>query len=287
MEPDDLQKYMEQVIRDRNNRPVPDFEGYSPAEMYHLLYFPFGPVSPVRLQKMADTDYLQIPLLKQVKYLASLLAESGEVKLTARGYLPTGLVSDLYAQGFIKDELIELGLSRLYRETDCMPVNLTRILIELAGLAKKRKGKLSLTTAAEKILPDLDALSRLIFRTFATKFNWAYYDRYGDNQIGQLGMGFSLILLSKYGNERQTDGFYAEKYFKAFPDLLNSIETMIGTREEEAARCYSLRTFERFLDYFGLISLKKEGQRWETTKYVMKTGLFDKWVRCVPHRHDL
>jgi hypothetical protein len=31
--------------------------------------------------------------------------------------------------------------------------------------------------------------------------NWAYYDGYGDNEVGRFGAGFSLILLSKYGHK--------------------------------------------------------------------------------------
>jgi hypothetical protein len=131
-----------------------------------------------------------------------LIDKNGEIKLTSKGFLPTKIVSELYQQGFLKENHIEKGFSKLYKETDSMTVNISRILIELAGLTKKRNGKLSLTKTATKILSDNYELLRLILVTFATKFNWAYYDGYGENQIGQLGYGFTLTLLSKYGKEK-------------------------------------------------------------------------------------
>ncbi len=279
----DIQRHIDQRMNEQNNRPIPEFEGYSPFEMHQILNFTFGPDCPVKLQRLADSDYKKIPLLNQIKYLTDLIDKNGEIKLTNKGFLPTKVVSDLYRKGFLKDELIEKGITKLYKESDSMTVNLTRILIELAKLSKKRNGKLSLTKSSKKILDDNFELLRLILLTFAKKFNWAYYDGYGENQIGQLGYGFSLILLSKYGQEKRLDSFYAEKYFKAYPQLLDSIEPTYGTVESYSTKCYSLRTFDRFLDYFGLIKINDQGKRLDSIKYITKTDLFDRLIKCTPH----
>jgi len=37
------------------------------------------------------------------------------------------------------------------------------------------------------------------------KFNWAHLDGYGENNIGELKFGFSLILLNKYGAENGSE----------------------------------------------------------------------------------
>ncbi len=279
----DIQKHIDKVMNEQNNRSISEFEGYSPFEMHQILHFTFEADSPVKLQKLSGSDYLKIPILNQIKYLTDLIDKAGEIKLTNKGFLPTKVVSDLYQQGFFKEEHIEKGISKLYKETDSMTVNLSRILIDLAGLTKKRNGKLSLTKSATKILSDNYTLLRLILLTFATKFNWAYYDRYGDNQIGQLGYGFSLILLSKYGQEKRLDSFYAEKYFKAYPQLLDSIEPHYVTLEVSSTGCYSIRTFDRFLDYFGLITIEEEGKGFDSIKYITKTELFDRLIKCIPH----
>jgi hypothetical protein len=279
----DLQKQIDQVMSEQNNRSVPEFEGYSPFEMHNILNFTFAIESPLRLQKLTCSDYEKIPILNQIRYLADIIEKNGEIKLTNKGYLPTKIVSDLYGQGFLVDENINKGISKLYKETDSLTVNLTRILIELSGLTKKRNGKLSLTKSAIRTLEDKEEFLKLIFFTFANKFNWAYYDGYGENQIGQLGYGFSLILLSKYGCTKRLDSFYAEKYFMAYPRLLDSLEPTYGTIERYSTKCYSIRTFDRFLDFFGLISIEKERKGFDSIKYITKTDLFDRLIKIQPH----
>lgn len=279
----DIQQHVDKIVNSQNNSPIPEFEGYSPSEMNQILHFTFGENSPVKLQKIAESDYQKIPILMQIKYLTNLIDKVGEIKLTNKGFLPVKVVAELYQQGFLKDEFIEKGIYKLYKETDSMSVNLTRILIELAGLSKKRTGKLSLTKKGQKAIRDDFQLLKTIFETFTTKFNWAYYDGYGENHIGQLGYRFSLILLSKYGQKKRPDSFYAEKYFKAYPQLLDSIESMYGTLKNYVTHCYSIRTFDRFLDYFGVIKIDKDRKGFDSTKYITKTDLFDKLIKVLPH----
>lgn len=283
MDLNDIQKHIDKVMTEQNNRSIPEFEGYSPIEMHQILHFTLSPNSPIQLQRLADSEYKLIPMFNQINYLIDLLVKNGEIKLTDKGFLPTKIVSELYGQGFIKDQHIESKISKLYKETDSMSINLTRILIELAGLLKKRNNKISLTKSSEKIITNNHEFLRLIFETFATKFNWAYYDGYGDNNVGQLGYGFSMVLLAKYGNEKRLDSFYAEKYFKAYPQLLDSLEPTYDTLESYAARCYSVRTFERFLDYFGLIIFDQDRKGLDSKRYVTKTDLYDKLIKCTPH----
>lgn len=282
-----ISKHIDQIMKQQNNRSIAEFEGYSPFEMHQILHFTFEPESPLKLQKLSDSDYKKIPILNQIKYLMNLIDRSGELKLTKRGFLPTKVVSELYQKGFLKDEFIDKGYAKLYKETDSLSVHLTRILLELAGLTKKRHGKLSLTRSSKKILQNNFDLLRLILLTFATKFNWAYNDGYGENQIGQLGYGFSFILLSKYGEDKRLDSFYSKKYFKAFSRTFETSEPIYGTREEYNHSCYSIRTFDRFLDFFGLITIEKEGRGFDSIKYIAKTDLFDKLIKCMPHKSHL
>lgn len=67
---------------------------------------------------------------------------------------------------------------------------------------------------------------------------------------------------------------------KAFPHLIDNMSTSTyDTPEESALRCYSLRSFDRFLDYFGLIEIESE-KKWDTDKYILRTELFDKLIKC-------
>ena len=280
-----LQKHIDKIMNEQNNQGLPDFEGYSPIEMQYILYDTFGKNSPIELLSLTDSEYQKIPILKQIKYLLELVDKQGELKLTTKGFLPTKIVTDIYNQKFIQDEMIESGISKLYKETDSKSINLTRILLELSGLVKKRNNKLSLTKKGKAYIKDNYKLLMQIFIVFGTKFNWAYYDGYGQNNIGQLGFGFSLILLNKYGKEERIDKFYADKYFKAFPELIESIEpSQFETKATQSTRCYSLRIFDRFLNYFGLLIIHS-GKEWDADKYISKTELFDKLIKVRPHNN--
>ena len=282
----ELQGHIDQFMKEQNNRPVPKFEGYSPAEMQHILYDTFGEKSPIKLKKLTGDDYKQIPILNQIKYLAEIISRTGEVKLTKLGFLPSKVVTELYDQGFMKEYQFERGISKLYKEMDSTGVHVARVLLEISGLAKKRNNKLSLTKKGEKILSDDFQLCQLILKTFGEKFNWAHLDGYGENQIGQLGFGFSLILLNKYGHQKRIDKFYKEKYFNAFPMLLEGISyPTYTTQEKYAGHCYSLRTFDRFLSFFGGVVIEQK-RGMDAEKFIVKGDVFDKMFEIkLPNNH--
>jgi len=276
-----IEEIIKQIIEEENNRSIPEFEDYSPNEMEYILNSPFEENSPIELLKLPDSDYENIPILKQIKYLLRIVEKHGELKLTTKGYLPTKIVADIYKQGFIKDEWIDSGIMKLYKELDSVVIGLTRILAELSGVVKKRRGRLSLTKKGRMQLDDNYELFKNLFTTFALKFNWAYFDYFESEEIGQLGFGFTLILLKKYGNKKRPDSFYAKKYFEAFPHLLEDVRpTEYLSVIEKATTCYSVRTFKRFLDYFGLI--KTEGQGFFSKIYLKKTKFFDKIIKIKP-----
>ncbi|SHI43043.1 hypothetical protein SAMN04487911_10246 [Arenibacter nanhaiticus] len=64
----DLKKHIGKVMNEQNNRSIPEFEGYSPTEMHHVLHFTFGEDSPITLQQLSESDYKKIPILNQIKY---------------------------------------------------------------------------------------------------------------------------------------------------------------------------------------------------------------------------
>jgi len=278
-----LEDRIKKNIRESNLKGRPEFEGYSPFEMELILYNLFGENSPVQINPLPEQDYLQIPLFNLIKYLANLIRSEGEVKLTARGYLPPRVVKELYQQGFIFERAIEMGITKLTTENDSLTVQLTRILLEMGGIIKKRNNKLSLTKQGRGMLQkDNHDLFPHLFETACKKFSWAYFDAFDDEYIGQLGFGFSLILLNNYGHEKRQESFYAEKYFTAFPTFLehqNSPE--MRTSDDHTAFVYSVRTFERFLAYFNLVSLKNEKVFWGEQQ-VQTTPLFTKLIKIIP-----
>ncbi len=77
--------------------------------------------------------------------------------------------------------------------------------------------------------------------------------------------------------------FYADKYFMAYPELKTDLPpTRYGYFFNDSENCYSLRTFERFMNFFGLVNIDRK--KWDTPIYISKTGLFDRIIKCRPHK---
>lgn len=274
----ELQKRLNRIMQEHNSGPQADFEDFSPEAMHRLLHDPFGAQSPLSLQTLRAEDYASIPLLRQIRYLAGLIGEAVELKLTKNGFLPVKVVAEVYAQGILTDDYIERGI-KLYKETDSVSVQITRLMLELTGITKKRNNKLSLTAKSEKLLKNDKELFETLFIGFTTRFNWAYFDGYSDEQTGQLGCGFSLALLAKYGVSQQTSEFYAAKYFRAFPMLFENFSSEYNPLFM-AEGCYSLRTFKHFLYFFGLVEIEYKGRGSDRRTYIRRTSLFDRLIVC-------
>jgi hypothetical protein len=275
---DNIEKYVIEAINKKNNEPITDFDGYSPNEMQYILNDVFNSKSPIEILKAKRSIYQNIPIFNQVKFLLDLINKKKELKLTNKGFLPTKIVAELYGKGFMKDYFIENGISKLYKESDVPTINLTKILVELSTLVKKRNNKLTLTkTGTEQIDKD-HLVFQNIFETFTKKFNWSYFDGFSDEEIGQSGFGFTLILLDKYGEEFRNPEFYAEKYLKAFD--FKAKNTVLEFADNPK-RAYIIRTFERFLDYFGFTEYDNN----KKNPKVKKTKIYNELIKIRTHNN--
>lgn len=274
---EEIEKYVKEAIAKTNNTPQADFEGYSPNEMHYILRKPFHRESPIVLQEAPAAVYKTIPLFNQVTFLLNTIKEHKELKLTQAGYLPTKIVAALYEKGFMKDYFIEHGISKLYKEARVPSVHLAKILVELSPLVKKRANKLSLTKIGKELIDQNHFLFKSLFETYTRTFNWSYFDRYDDEQLGQIGFGFTLILFHKYGSKFRDQTFYAKKYIQAFNYAAQESFLPFADNPE---RAFTLRTFERFLDYFGFTAYTDDPRN----SKVKKTAAFDQLIQIRPHR---
>ena len=170
----------------RNNSPVDDFSGLSPTEIYHLLYDTFGDKSPVQFRNdIEDKTLDQIPLFRIVEDYLKIIQRDKQIKLTPLGALPKKVMIELYDKKFLLDEHIESGITKLWREEDCIAIRNARLTAELAGLVKKVTGKLTLTKTATKLLETNNRLQifKQFFQSFTDKFLWSFNDRYPEQPI--------------------------------------------------------------------------------------------------------
>jgi len=245
----------------QNYMPPDEFQGLSPVDMHNLLYDTFGGKSPLSFSDTINDDILdQIPLFRIAEEYLKIIQRDKQIKLTPLGALPKKVMAELYDKRFLPDEYIESGITKLWKEGDCISIMSARFSAELAGLVKKANNRLTLTKTAARYLDTNNRLQifKQFFQAFTGKFSWSYNDGYPEQPIGQLGWAYSVIMLRKYGNQPRTAHFYAEKYLQAFPAFLTFFPPEESTPVEQYFGCYTIRTFERFLLWFGFVTANKQ-----------------------------
>ena len=265
-----IKEYGEGIL----NKPL----RFTDAEMSIAINVPFSPDSPVQFNKLTSEEYALCPLFRQTKALLKIIDETGELKLTTIGNLPTKIVKELYPLG-VKNWFIEECGYKLNREDDSESVQVAHILSTISGLAKKRNNKLSLTANGKKLLNDDHALFMKLFSTYCLMFNWEYFDSFEFDGIGKFGFVYSLYLISIYGNKKLPDILYASKFF----DTFRNIKEMYDFGEDgpqltdRLYSCYCSRVFTRSFYMWGFVD--REKLRYMLPDLVWKTEFFDKLIK--------
>lgn len=279
---DDINDFLRTTTESLNNAPRDNFEGYSPEQMHCFLDLLWSSASPIVLKELSDEEYMQMPLFRQIMELTSILTNEGKIKLTTTGALPLAVVRKVYSVG-VPDKYIENRPNKRLTESDSESVQLTVVMLKILSATKIQKGVMTLTARGKKLLKDKRQLISELLQIFTYQFNWAYFDRFDDEDmdVGRTGVGFSLAMVAKYGSQWKRDNFYAKKYFEAFPMLAMDRR---WSEEVPGENCYTIRTFERFMLEFGLIEMKDEEvpnnesslPRFNIHTYIRKSDLFDK-----------
>jgi hypothetical protein len=235
---DELNMFIHKRTDEQNIKPQKKFQGFSSIQMYYLVNKPFEEGCPIQLCKLNEKEIEEIPFLRQALYLMRLLEEK-ELRLTAQGYIPPKIVTELYKMG------LEDWNSNYYKqkiEPRVETVQVLRIALKSCGFIKVRIGKMSLTTKGQKILCDVNAIFHALMRFMFWTFNVASFDIVPNQEVANIGGLFSLWLLHHYGDEWRNQNFYAEKYFEAFPQIGPSY-------------IYGCRTFDRLFHYIGICEI--------------------------------
>lgn len=262
-----------------NNKPIKDFEGYSPVEMKELLNNPFTDRSPLKFKKNINSkDIRNTPFFNLILEYFKFFKDEKEIKLTPKGYLPTRIVKDLYNKKILVQYDIESGIKKLTKELDVYFIQYMRIITEISGIIKKRNNNLSFTKKGLKILENDIDLYKLIFLTYFKEFNWAYIDYFPEESSIQKISPFALILLNNYGDKRLKSDFYVEKIYKAHPEIIDNFLINVDRDIENFFACYFSRVFKHFLRYFGLVEITEERINYNSIYSIRKTELFHKVI---------
>lgn len=239
---DAMNMQLQVIVGRHNNMPDSRFNGLSPNDMQCLLHTPFSTNCVVQLVPLNAELHEQIPLIRQALRLMNILSET-ELKLTPNGWLPLKIVSELYPLG-APDEFIEFHNPKRINEYQVNSVWMSRLLLDVLGWVKTRKGKLSLTAKGRKALSNTDAATEVLY-TALTAGVLHTFDRYEDDRPGNVGVAYSLWLLNKFGSEWHSGNFYQDHYLKVFdfPATYN---------------IYSTRVFERLFYWLGLVEQRQD-----------------------------
>ncbi len=264
----------------RNNTPLDDFLGLTPTEIHNLAYDPFKKDCPIRLRDTIDDHTLdQIPFFKVSEEYLRIIQRDKCIKVTPRGALPKKVLVELYDKRILLDEFIESGIIKLWKERDCISIMSARLTVELVKLVKMSDGKLMLTKKGTELLKPENRLKlfKEILEGYTGKYAWSFNDGYPEQPVGQFAWMFSIFMLDKFGDQNKTIEFYAEKYRIAFPFFMSYFSNHFTTQEAQFIRCYGIRTFERFLCWFGLatVVVKQPYENLELDEY-RKTAILKK-----------
>jgi len=251
-----VNEHLQEIMIRQNSAPRSDLNGLSPEDMHNIMYDPFRDQCVVQLNKLDKNQYELVPLIRQALFLLNTLNEK-DLKLTKLGWLPLKIVADAYRIGQPEWIIEELKQKRI-NEYEVGAVWMARIILELLGWIKTRKGVLSLTIKGRKAFSNIDAAANEVLRFSLVGVGLHTFDAVEDDRISNLGIAYSVWLLNQFGSEWHFGSFYQEHYQKAFnfPDKYTIYET---------------RVFSRLFYWLGIVEMRLNKQvgppfQWEYRK---------------------
>jgi SEC-C motif len=269
---EEVQTFLDHHVQRKNQRPVDEFHGLSPEQMYRMLNFPFTSPELVCFPEVLDTAPAA-PILTLFNLLAEAIGEQG-LKPTAKGNLPQKFCREAALVYWDEETYHQrtryVGINKEYDFSD---LHNTRLVAELAGLVREYKGRFILSRDCRKLLTrnGLAAIYPTLFRTFIEQFNWAYQDGYPELRFIQSAFLFTLYLLMQYGDTWRPHEFYEDSFLRAFPAVLDEVPPRpVFPPEEEVRNCYTWRTLVHFAGFLGLAAVEPVTDEFLCREYRVK-----------------
>jgi len=255
---------------------VPQIEGgFTPDEIQRLLLSPFDDDAPMQVvTDLPDDAFEAAPLVRDIRRYLQVMANEGSLKLTQKGNLSRAAITLL-----IKADALGAPWWREDRparnEADMPQATLLRGTAELAGLTRKRKGKLYLTKRGQAVvegrLPSGELFGMLL-QQYATRYNWAYEDAMPASQWVQSFFWYALYLLQQYGEEPRSSNFYAERYLLGLPFVLQDFTGSYSEPTDLFFSAFEVRVIRNFAVRFGLAATEPGDEEWTTEPCQVRAG---------------
>jgi hypothetical protein len=216
-----------------------------------------------------------VPLVMAARQMIERAIAQGGLPLPAAGALSradTRALFDLINwPDYAKNEV--LAVNRVLNEADALPVHITRIVLQVAGLLRRR-GKMLIATKKAQVLLDPNAsadLFALLFEATLWRVSLSYFDRFPVEHWPQDHIGIVLWCLSVAANNW------------ADADMLAQVCTVRDERLDHTVRDFSGPAMRsrvlRPLTWLGLMEMARRDDEvqpdWMRPAVFRKTDLFD------------
>ena len=140
---DEAQTFLDDLVAKKNAKPMPEFLGLSPEQMYRILHRPFtGTTDILTLNRnLPKEDFLDIPIVKETIYFLKRLSELQPLKATAKGNLPQAFAREMHDK-FPEHPNFHYPIRS---EEQDSKLSALRHILDMAGWIKKRNQRFSLT----------------------------------------------------------------------------------------------------------------------------------------------
>lgn len=220
---------LERTTEGYNRAPQRDLGGLSPEQMARLIYDDWSGEGAVRLNRALPFEEIShARTLHNVRSLLEGLGEQGSVRATPKGNLNRAFVREMAARLAMSEEDREVYRSGRLNEEDLWPLHTARVLCDLAGLIKRRKGAYSLTRRGANLTSTDRAgeLFALLFLTHFRELNLAWLDRAASEAPElQHTIAFSLYQFGRAGDVWRSPAALAPVV------LLPSVRARLGRTE--------------------------------------------------------
>jgi hypothetical protein len=255
----EAQSFLDALLTKRNAEPIPEFLGLSPEQMYRMLHRPFSETSDILAlnRSLSKEDLLDTPVVKEAVYFLKRLNELQPLRATAKGNLLQAFAREMHDK-FPEHPHFHYPIRS---EEEDSKLSALRHILDMSSWIKKRDQKFSLTQKGQIVVENGFGIDDFfyLFETYTEKFNWASRDLYPDLDIIQESFLFSCYLLHKKANTYIHANELSSYFVQAFPTVLSrEMKNPAMELEELVRHGFCLRFVERFCEYFGLVTIRRE-----------------------------
>lgn|GEM_PF-412835 len=278
----DLDTALQTAADSYNTRPQPDLGGLSPVQVHRILYDdPDWSGEVVRVDdSLPFAELEESRTLFNARLFLDVLGERGEVKATPKGNLPRPVVAELHERmrrpSNHRSEWLE-GRKALNEEDDFL-LHFTRILLDVGGLIKRRKGLYSLTRTGERLREEARAgeLFATLFRVHFRRVNLALLDGVEPLPDFQSAITYPLYQFGRVGVDWKTP-----EELKAYLLLPHVREELPPDEYYDSLEIVLENRLLRPLEGFGLAEVEElppEPGSWRRISRYRKTSRFDRFL---------